>query len=64
MTERAEQPGQQRPLCPHCGVMIERLAVWSDDRGLTAIFFCPECAKAFGAQLLRPLTAEERGTVI
>jgi len=42
----------QRPICPHCNELFERLAVWVDENKQTAIFFCPSCSKAFGAQLL------------
>ena len=37
-----------RPICPHCHATFERLAVWVDEHQRTAIFFCPECSKAFG----------------
>ena len=43
----------ERPLCPHCEQTITQLAVWTDERNLSAIFFCPACGKAFGAQFLR-----------
>lgn len=42
------------PLCPHCHARFERLAVWIDEHKKTAIFFCPNCGSAFGAQLLQP----------
>jgi hypothetical protein len=29
-----------------------QLAVWIDDDKRSAIFFCPDCGKAYGAQLL------------
>ena len=41
-----------QPLCPHCGETIIQLAVWIDEGKRSAIFFCPHCGKAFGAQLL------------
>jgi predicted RNA-binding Zn-ribbon protein involved in translation (DUF1610 family) len=45
-------PQHTRPLCPHCGETIMQLAVWIDDAKRSALFFCPHCGKAFGAQLL------------
>lgn len=42
----------QRPLCPQCSKIIEKLGVWVDEQKLTAILFCPECGKVLSAQLL------------
>ena len=53
---------QQRPLCPHCDEPMTQLTVWMDDARLPAIFCCPACGKAFGAQLLRtPAPGEGEG---
>jgi uncharacterized Zn-finger protein len=50
-----------KPRCPYCEHVFARLGMWTDTLGLSAIFFCPHCGKAFGAQLLRPpLPAEDR----
>lgn len=46
------EPYHTRPLCPYCAERIEQLAVWIDEYKRTALFFCPHCGKAFGAQLL------------
>ena len=43
----------QQPRCPYCEQTFAQLGVWTDDRQLTAIFFCSHCGKAFGAQFLR-----------
>jgi predicted RNA-binding Zn-ribbon protein involved in translation (DUF1610 family) len=47
-----------RPLCPHCGLTFDHLGVWTDEQGQTAIFFCPQCGTAFGAQLLKDIVHE------
>jgi hypothetical protein len=46
------EPQHTRPLCGHCSEAIIHLAVWIDDHKRSAIFFCPHCGTAFGAQLL------------
>lgn len=48
-------PDHPYPLCPHCGLKFDTLGVWTDEHGHTAIFFCPQCGKAFGAQLLKEI---------
>lgn len=53
----------QKPRCAQCEETFEQLGVWTDEHGLTAIFFCPNCGKAFGAQLLRSLAPEELAAV-
>lgn len=50
-----------KPRCAHCEVTFETLGMWTDSEQLTAIFFCPNCGKAFGAQLLQSPPEEEDG---
>lgn len=51
-----------KPRCPHCEATFECLSVCTDDKRLSAIFFCHACGKAFGAQLLRSPEPGEMST--
>lgn len=48
-----------KPLCPYCEVTFDTVAVWIDETQRVAIFFCPVCQKALGAQLLQLPGREE-----
>jgi len=55
---------QLRPMCPHCKETFETLGVWTDELKYTAIFFCPKCRAAFGAQILpQGLASQQPGFV-
>ena len=45
-------PTHTRPRCPHCGATMAQLGLSIDEAKRTGLFFCPDCGKVLGAQLL------------